>query len=300
MNESNGSAGSSSLSYIEKLVGIAIALMSGWVAFQSAQVKDSVELQAAALDSIKLEIARNADDRETRKLNHDITIKIFEEVSDIYKTPNQTPDQILNRLLAVSALVEAIPQSDVRTSLAAAVKAAADNVSATVVNPSEAVRMKTEAVKNKVDNTLFRADQNDIVANTGKDRQALEKAAKDSVVDAPKWSNYDFDFFWCESANGSDAAKRLAETAAAVKQLDPNASGRWRVRKLPIEINAKPDYRVSGFKMHVTSDDEQKIAEVLQGVFTEQGIPSNTEKFEIRRISYTTPWYISVFFCPAS
>ena len=99
MNELSASSGTSSLSYIEKLVGIAIALMSGWVAFQSAQVKDSVDLQAAALDNIKLEIARNADDRETRKLNHEITIKIFEEVSDIYKTPNQSPDQILNRVM---------------------------------------------------------------------------------------------------------------------------------------------------------------------------------------------------------
>lgn len=300
MNEPSSSSGTSSLSYIEKLVGIAIALMSGWVAFQSALVKDSVELQAAALDNIKLEIARNADDRETRKLNHEITIKIFEEVSDIYKTPNQSPDQILNRLLAVSALVEAIPQSDVRTSLAAAVKAAADNVSATVVNPSEAIRLKTEAVKNKVDNTLFRADQNELVGGAGKDRLAMEKAANDSVVDAPKWANYDLDFFWCESASGSENAKRLAETAVAVKQLDPNASGRWRVRKLPIEINAKPDYRVSGFKMHVTSDDEEKIAQVLQGVLSRQGVPPNAEKFEIRRINYSTPWYISVFFCPLS
>ena len=169
-----------------------------------------------------------------------------------------------------------------------------------MVNPSDAIRLKTEAVKNKVDNTLFRADQNELVGGASKDRVAMEKAANDSVVDAPKWANYDLDFFWCESANGSENAKRLAESAAAVKQLDPNASGRWRVRKLPIEINAKPDYRVSGFKMHVTSDDEEKIAQVLQGVLSQQGMPPNAEKFEIRRINYSTPWYISVFFCPVS
>lgn len=290
----------SSLSKIEKVVGLLITLFTGWAAFQSSSVKDSVALQGTALDGLKTEIARSADDRETRKLNHEITIKIFEEVKDIYKTPNQTPDQVLNRLLAVSALVEAIPQSDVRSSLAAAVKAAADNVTATVAKPSEEIKQKTEVVKSKVDVTVFRADQNDLGSTQPKDHQSLLTAANVSKIEAPKWSNYDFDFFWCEKANNSDAAKRAAELAAALRQLDPSATGRWRVRKLPAEINEKPGYRVEGYKMHVTSDDEQKIATVLKGVLKQQTIPSMDTEFEIKRIQYSTPWYISVFFCPSA
>lgn len=288
----------SALSRVEKLIGIAITIFTAWAAFQSSIVKDNVAIQGVALDALKSEIARSADDRETRKLNHEITIKIFEEVKDIYKTPNQTPDQVLNRLLAVSALVEAIPQSDVRTSLAAAVKAAADNVTATFTRPSEEILLKTEAVKSKVDVTVFRADQNDM-ANSAKDHQSLISAANASKVEAPRWSNYDFDFFWCEQGNNADGAKRAAELAVALKQLDPAATGRWRVRKLPSEINEKPGYRVEGYKMHVSSADEQKIATVLKGVLKEQAIPSTDTEFEIKRIQSSTPWYLSVFFCPA-
>lgn len=288
----------SSLSTVEKIIGIAITVVTGWTAYQSGVVKDNVAIQAVALDRLKTEIARSADDRESRKLNHEITIKIFEEVKDIYKTPNQSPDQLLNRLLAVAALVEAIPQSDVRTALAAAVKAAVDNVSATFANPSEAIRLKTEVVKSKVDVTVFRADQNDVASVAPKDHQSLRSAADASRIGAPKWSNYDFDFFWCESASNPDAQKRAAELASGLKQLDPSATGRWRVRKLPAEINEKPGYRIDGYKMHVTSDDEQKIATVLAGLLKQQSIPAPGADFEIRRIQYATPWYLSVFFCP--
>lgn len=289
----------SSLSTVDKVIGIAITVLTGWAAFQSSVVKDSVAVQGAALDGLKAEIARSADDRETRKLNHEITIKIFEEVKDIYKTPNQSPDQTLNRLLAVSALVEAIPQSDVRTSLAAAVKAAADNVTVTVAKPSEEIKVKTEAVKSKIDLTVFRADQND-VSTAPKNHQSLASAANASTVEVPKWSNYDFDFFWCDNTSNPEAEKRAAELAAALKHLDPSASGRWRIRKLPFEINEKPGYRIEGYKIHVTSDDEQKIANVLKGVLKEQAIPSANADFEIKRIQYSTPWYLSVFFCPSA
>ena len=290
----------STLSTVEKLVGILIAAFTGWAAYQSSGVKDHIALQSAALENLKTEIAKNADDRETRKLNHEITIKIFEEVKDIYKTPNQSVDQILNRLLAVSALVEAVPDRDVRTSLAAAVTAAADNVQTSLAKPTEEIRKKAEAVKSRVEVTVFRADQNDSGSVQPKDHQSLRAAASESKINAPKWSNYDFDFFWCEKADSPDAAKRAAELAAGLRQLDPSAAGRWRVRKLPVEINEKPGYRVDGYKMHVTSDDEQTIATVLQGVLKQQGIPSSDTAFDIKRIQFSTPWYISVFFCPSA
>jgi len=299
MANAENSPSPSALSKIEKIIGIVIALLTGWAAFQSTIVKDRLAVQGAAIDTIKAEIARSADDRETRRLNHEITIKIFEEVKDIYKTANQSPDQILNRLLAVSALVEAIPQSDVRTSLAAAVKAAADNVTATFNNPSAEILLKTEAVKSKVDVTVFRADQND-AATTTKNRQSQITASNISKIEEPKWANYDFDFFWCDQGNTADTAKKAAESAATLKQLDPAASGRWRVRKLPSAINEKPGYRVQGYTIHVTSDDEKKIAEVLQGLLKEHGIPSMESDFEIKRVQSATPWYLSVFFCPVT
>lgn len=287
----------SSLSTLEKCIGLAITALSGWAAFQSSIVQNNVAKQGIALESLKIEISRNADDRETRKLNHDITIKIFEEVKDIYKTSNQSPDQVLNRLLAVSALVEAVPQSEVRTSLAAAVKAAVDNVAVSSGKASEELKAKTEVVKNLIDLTVFRADQND-VSSTLKDQQSLVIAAASTTVTVPKWSNYDFDFFWCDNTSNSEMAKRAADAAMTLKELDPAASGRWRVRKLPKEVNARPGYGVEGFKIHVTSDDEQKIANVLKEVLKQRAIPFANADFEIKRIKDSTPWYISVFFCP--
>lgn len=288
-----------SLSMVEKGIGITITLLSGWAAFQSSIVKDNVALQGAAFDRLKTEIAKSAEDRETRKLNHDITIKIFEEVKDIYKTPNQSQDQILNRLLAVSALVEAIPQRDVRTALAGAVKAAVDNVTVTATKPSAEIKAKTEAVKSQIDLTVFRADEED-VSTSPKNHQVLASAAKASTLAEPKWSNYDFDFFWCETSSNNEAAKQAAQFAAKLKLLDPSASGRWRVRKLPINVNQKPGYRIEGNKIHVTTDDERKIANVLKSILKQQAIPSADADIEIKTINYSSPWYLSVFFCPAT
>lgn len=289
----------SSLSTLEKCFGLAITGLSGWAAIQSSLVQDNVAIQGIALESLKIEISRNADDRETRKLNHDITIKIFEEVKDIYKTPNQSSDQVLNRLLAVSALVEAVPQSEVRTSLAAAVKAAADNVAVSSGKASEELKAKTEVVKSLIDLTVFRADQNDVSVSP-KDQQSLVIAADSTTVATPKWSNYDFDFFWCDNTGNSEVAKRAADAAMTLKELDSVASGRWRVRKLPKEVNARPGYGVEGYKIHVTSDDEQKIANVLKEVLKQRAIPFANAEFEIKRIKDSTPWYLSVFFCPKS
>lgn len=300
MTDSNNSKPKLSLTLIEKAVGILIMILTGWTALQSSAVKDTIALQGSSIESLKAEIAKSANERETRKLNHEITIKIFDEVSNIYKTPNQTPDILLNRLLAVAALVEAVPDSDVRKSLASAVKAAADNASATVIKPTDAVLLKTEVVKNKVDLTIFRADQNDFESSRLKDEKSLSVAAQSSNINDPKWSNYDFDFFWCETADNPEAAKNDAESALKLRSSDQSATGRWRVRKLPAEINSKPEYRKEGFLINVSSDDEQKIANVLNGLLKQQEIPSRGSEFVIKKVSNFTPWYISVFMCPSA
>ncbi len=300
MTDSNDLKPTFSLTLIEKSVGILIMIITGWTAFQSSTVKDTIALQGSSIESLKAEIAKSANERETRKLNHEITIKIFEEVSNIYKTPNQTPDILLNRLFAVAALIEAVPDIEVRKSLASAVKAAADNASATVIKPTDAVILKTEAVKNKVDLTIFRADQNDSESSRLRDEKSLSVAAQSSNINDPKWSNYDFDFFWCETADNPEAAKNAAESAFNLKNLDQSATGRWRVRKLPAEINIKPGYRKEGYLINVSSDDEQKIANVLSSLLKQQEIPSKDFNFVIKKVSNSTPWYISVFMCPSA
>lgn len=287
----------SALSNMEKAVGVVIAALSGWSAFQSSYVKDRVAEQSIRLEGIKVDLERSADERENKKLNHEITLAIFKEIKDVYQTPNQDPDQMLNRLLALSALVETVPEGEVRQSMANAVKSAMDNISVVLAKSNDTIKQKTEAAKSQVDIAVFRADQNEKVQ--GKDPHALAQAASAAKVDSPRWANYDFDFFWCSQSANPAAAKRAAELALAVaKEADPAASGRWRVRELPGAINSRPGYRISGYVIKVSSDDEQKLAGVLTGVFKQHAIPSAEGQFSVSRIDYPTPWYISVFFCP--
>lgn len=282
----------SALSTLEKGIGILITAFTGWAAIQSSLVKSDLE-------ALNKEIASNADQRETRKLNHEINFKIYEEIKDVYRTPNLTPDQVIARLTAIMALVEPNPQSEVRSVLTAAIKSALDNVNITSGQPSEELLKKTEAAKDKIDMILFKADEAESSDTRPKDSQRLQAAAKSASADKPKWANYDFDFFWCEKGENPDANKRAAvEASKLLQSLDPNADGRWRVRMLPAAINAKPGYRIDGYRINVSSDDEAKIATVMDAIFKHNAMPSPDINFEIRRINYPTPWYLSVFFCP--
>jgi hypothetical protein len=296
----NGSTSSgSALATGQALVALVVATMSGYAAYQSSVVKDTVALQNTTLEQLKIEISKSAEDRESRKLNNEITLKIFEEVKDVYKTPDQTTDLLLNRLLSVSALIEAVPDTTVRSSLAAAVKAAVDNLSATLKQPSAEISSKAEAVKQQVDVAVFRAEQSD-VRNAPLQNPGVTKAvAASSNVENPKWGNYDLDLFWCERGVNPEGAKQSADFVASLKQLDPNASGRWRVRKLPVAVNERPGYQVDGYKIVVTADDEEKIAEVLRAILKERHIPADAE-FDIKRVQASSPWYISLFFCPGA
>ena len=290
------SGSSSTLTTIQAVVAIAVTAMSGTAAYQSSNVKDAVALQSqeqnAKLEELKTQIAKSADDRESRKVNNDITLKIFEELKDVYRTKDQSSDLQLNRLQFVGALVLGIPDDAIRKPLLDAIQRAIASL--------EALNPKAKAVRKQLDDAVFRAEQSDVRTLVPKDPGASRDVVAKSDVKDPKWSNYDFDLFWCENAadpDAADAAKQIANVAATIKSLDPQASGRWRVRMLPADVNARSGYQVEGFRIHVGSDDEQKIAEVLKGVLAEQRIPADGQ-FEIKRVASPTPWYISLFFCP--
>ena len=284
------------LSVLERGIGLALAALSAVAAYQASIAKDKVAEQALEIDQLKVEVAKTAEERETRRLNHEITIKIFDEVKAVYDDVKLAPERQLNRLLAVVALIEAIPDPAVRSSLATSVRTAADNISATLSQPNTGVANRIEAVKNKLDESVFKADS-DVARTLPVNSGALKQAAQASTIEKPRWEGYDLDFFWCERGPDPEASRRAAELAASLRQLDPAASGRWRVRMLPTTINQRPGYSIGGYQINVTSKDEEQLGEVLEGVMRARGIPSADANWIIKHVGSSTPWYISVFFC---
>jgi hypothetical protein len=86
---------------------------------------------------------------------------------------------------------------------------------------------------------------------------------------------------------------------AALRALDPEAGGRWRVRKLPQSVNAQAGYRVRGNSIRVSAPDERPLAELLKEVVTERHLVPEGDTLEIKDVNTPTPYYLSVFFCPA-
>lgn len=288
---------SSGLTALERVIGLVLTVMTTFAAYQASVTKDQLAEQALKLDHLKLQVAEAAEERETRKLNHEITIKIFDEVKSIYSDENITPDRQLNRLLAVSALIEAVPDSAVRGSLAASVRTAADNVSAMQAITNHQVSSRIATVQSKLDESVFKAEQSDLTRTAPVDASALTEAAQRSTAEKPRWEGYDLDFFWCEVGTDPEGARRAAELAASLRHLDPSASGRWRVRKLPAAINERLTYRLNTHQISVSSEDEKRIAAVLVKLMEGQGLPGLGGKWEIVSSGASTPWYLSVFFC---
>ncbi len=286
--------GGSALTRIEKLVGILIAALGAWSAYQASAVKAQVDRQSARIAELQAEIARSAEVREDRKLNHEITIRIFDEVKEIYAA-TLPPEQMVNRLTSVAALLEAIPDPAVRTQLAAAVKAAIDSVSSPARATTSYMKEQVAALKSQVDETVFRAEEREAAPAS---QRAQAAAPPRPAAAAGAWSDYDVDLFWCEEATNPDSARREAEAAAKLRALHPDATGRWRVRKLPASVNARTGYRIGGYVMHVTGDDEQRAAEQLQAALRKDGAAG--PPFVIRRSAYPSPRYISLFFCPGA
>jgi hypothetical protein len=287
----------SALTRIEKLVGLLVAALGAWSAYQASAVKAQVDRQSARIAELQAELARSAEVREERKLNHEITIRIFDEVKDIYAA-TLPPEQMLNRLTSVAALLEAIPDPAVRTQLAAAVKAAIDSLSSPARPATAYVKEQVAALKSQVDETVFRAEEKEAAPETA--RQRLAPAQSAAAERAATWSDYDVDLFWCEEAANPEAARREAETAARLRAQHPEGTGRWRVRKLPTSVNARAGYRIGGYVLHVTGDDEQRVAEQLQAALRRGGDGPAAPEFVIRRSAYPSPRYISAFFCPGA
>lgn len=114
------------------------------------------------------------------------------------------------------------------------------------------------------------------------------------------WSNYDFDVFWCEASANADKNFRLATRIAGLKSLDPDASGRWRVRSLPVD-RAQQLAQGREFVIHVegvTDARERAFAESLVEAMRGERLLERDDQFEILASDANqTRYLISVVAC---
>lgn len=111
---------------------------------------------------------------------------------------------------------------------------------------------------------------------------------------------WDIDVFYCDGAasnfdNAEIVANKLVEQARAAKDLAPGFSlGRIRLRALGDDSNSKSGYQVFGNEIRA------EVSETDQGNALATFLAkSNAGNFAIRQSPLATPWYLSVFVCPA-
>lgn len=276
----------SSLTTLEKSAGILIAIVTAWSAYQGNTLDRNLQVQTQEFDRFK---TAALEARETRKLDQEITLKVFEEIKDVLRSDRKDGQAYLSRLESVAALVETIPDERLRNSLASLITTAARNASGQSVAGSPLAE-KAAQVGMAVDRAVFNAQQNEPASGAG------PAAWTSADGKPPRWANYDFDIFWCEKADSPDQAKQLAERIALARNLDPSAAGRWRVRKLLAEVNERQGYQISGYTMRVNSEEERRLAGELAAIVQKQGGTA----FTVTRTNFPTPWYISVFVCPGA
>lgn len=108
------------------------------------------------------------------------------------------------------------------------------------------------------------------------------------------WADWDFDLFFCETS-GEPARAQATLVANALE--DDGAEGRIRVRPLSADKNREAGYRIKGYAIR-RSDDETAMADKL-AAFANATLQHDGVQFEVQRASQKSPWYISVFLCPA-
>lgn len=126
-------------------------------------------------------------------------------------------------------------------------------------------------------------------------RQLGRQAA--AVSEQTRWSNYDFDVFWCASGPKAEASRKLASQIVALRSVDPTARGAWRSRSLG-DAGAR-NLKASGYSIRYDYDDELPFANALLYAMRANGLSGSATPFKIDQArTKASRWYLSVFVCP--
>ncbi len=235
--------------------------------------------QQRELDGLKIEVERLEAQREDRKLDYDIALKIYEKVVGV--------DEADARQLRLAvALIEVLPDNGFKGRLATALA----TLSSGVADATDDQELREDARKV--------AQAADFIAQSHPPVRAAPPASE--TVAAGRPGGWDYDVFWCESlgaaADPGGANPYQAAAQAVAAWLGTPDAGRVRVRMLPDAVNARPGYQISGnvIRADPKSEETARAAEV------KRGLEETGRSFRIETAGGTTPWYISLFVCPES
>jgi hypothetical protein len=289
-NEANQASGLIvRLSLAEKLVALLAAASLGWTTYQANTIANQVSEQGARLAELstlqELEIDRQKFATEQREADVTLTHKIYQEFIGAITDRESEDAGRIDRLSAVLVLTDAIPAVKQREGMARAVKQAIDRMA---VESPQLVRLQAEV--------SFDAETH--IARAAAEQKVLEGSPPSPrSVDSQqvRWSNYDFDIFWCDGVPEAAAMKAMASEIAQLRSEDSDASGRWRIRSLPANVNERSAYNVSGLQIRYSSADEKSLAEALKSL-VESRIAG--ARVDLQPTPMATAWYLSVFVCP--
>ncbi len=236
--------------------------------------------QIEALDSqLQAELKRSAEVRAERESLEKLRLTLYQEVHKVLSAGETSRD---SRVVGATAtLVRHLSVGEFRDGLLKALEANSQ---------SDEARAEVQYVQAEAQ-TADRAREQAALPEAQK--KALREAAVQVTPTAPRWLNWDVDFFWCEGTPGADARARSA--LEKVRALDSQASGRWRVRMLPRTRNDAPGYGVRRDEIRV---DAGNAAEKAIGTALQSALATETGRsFTLVESSQGTSWYLSTFFC---
>lgn len=275
------------LSTAEKLISAIGAAALALVTIYGNMTQTELSRQNAAIEALakrqEIDLQERKESREADRQQNELTREIFGEFVKAITDKNTNHEERLDRLEGVMVLTYAIPDPHQQEGMARAVQKSID-------------RLKPQgngAFANRVDAASFDAEELLVRASS---EQKLPPPVSTAPVEknAARWSNYDFDIFWCEGVDNAARYRGQAAAISAFKAEDKEASGRWRSRPLPTSVNARPGYQVNGFEIRTSSSDEVPLAEALKKKI-ESAYPGT--RVSIRQTTQNTPWYLSVFVC---
>lgn len=284
------------LNLAEKIIAIAGAAGLALTTFTANNIQNDVNAQKVTLDAQKaqldevakrqdMEITIRKDSREALKQENDLTKTIFDEFVKAITDQTTPIPQRIDRLEGVMVLTYAIPDARQQEGMGRAVQKAMDRIHLPE-NSSEVPRLA--AAKFDAEELVTQA------SNEQRDTRMVQPPT--TSAEQVAWGNYDFDVFYCDGIPNSEGLRKVAEKLVAFKELDAKASGRWRVRPLPATVNARPGYQIRGYEIRYSSNDEKPLADKLKVQMV------NSLKLPdvyVKSVSFQTPFYISVFVCPA-
>ncbi|MGH8060195.1 MAG: hypothetical protein ACREOH_23645 [Candidatus Entotheonellia bacterium] len=251
------------LDHLSKFIAL-VSLIIGVYAALKALPHDE-EIKKLNEETVRLdnEVKRTESELKSLQASRELTFKLYGAVKEVL----ERKDKETREEEAVRVLVESLGEDPFRGKLLQAL----------------AMGAKSQDVKEKAEKTATYYQE-----EATKDSPATSAGAVTKRSASAGFGNWNIDFFYCESSKEQNAPR----ATNAMTLRESGSIGRWRVRMLPDEINARPGYGVHDHLIRYNAD-EKEVTERLQKALKQKlQIDINA-----MQIGSPTPNYLSVFFC---